>query len=467
MDSAYTVLMITAAYMVALALISFAVRKHSRNSKNFTTGGAHFPAILIGLLMMSEFIGTTASVGTAQAAYSYGISAAWNLAALGFGFIIFSVLLAKKYKNLGENTISGALAKTYGEPVRLATSIIMICALMIVAVSVYASGGAVLSGLMGIDRTPAIVITGVVAVMYVSIGGMRSVIYTNTIHAIVMYTGIILAAGFALSQVGGIGTLTSTLPAEMFYPGNVGWSQIFAWLVAGIGATFATQYIVQAITIVSDGQKAQRASFYCALLLIPYALLAALVGMCATVLFPNIVPLQAFPTVLAQMNSLAAGIVVAGIAGALFGTIAALTMGCATLALKDFYQRFFNPTKDDAKDLRFVKLATIVAGLLPISLAIFASGVLEVTFLAKALRTALAVLVLMMFYAPSFGTQRGAFFSIIAALIVTVAWFLMGNPYGIDNAYIALATPLIIMTGSHLIRRPQTRILNEGQQGRL
>jgi SSS family solute:Na+ symporter len=28
----------------------------------------------------------------------------------------------------------------------------------------------------------------------------------------------------------------------------------------------------------------------------------------------------------------------------------------------------------------------------------------------------------------------------------------MGNPYGIDNAYIALATPLVIMTLSHLLR---------------
>ncbi|MCS2607798.1 sodium:solute symporter family protein [Halomonas dongshanensis] len=462
MEPAYSVLLITAIYMLVLALISFAVRKHSRNAKNFTTGGAHFPAVLIGLLMMSEFIGTTASVGTAQAAYTHGISAAWNLAALGIGFVIFSLLLARKYKELGENTISGALAKAYGEPVRLATSVIMICALMIVAVSVYASGGAILSGLMGIDRTYAIIVTGVVAVMYVSIGGMRSVIYTNTIHAIVMYAGIILAVGFALSNVGGIGSLTQTLPAEMFEPGNVGWSQIFAWLVAGIGATFATQYIVQAITTVSDGRKAQTASFFCALMLIPYALFAALVGMCAAVMFPGIEPLQAFPSVLSHMNTLAAGIVVAGIAGALFGTIAALTMGCATLALKDFYQRFFNPGKDDRKDLIFVKLATIFAGLVPISLAIFASGVLEVTFLAKALRTALAVLVLMMFYAPHFGSQRGAFLSIIASLVVTVSWFLMGNPYGIDNAYVALVTPLIIMTASHILRGAPDRLLQQG-----
>jgi SSS family solute:Na+ symporter len=56
------------------------------------------------------------------------------------------------------------------------------------------------------------------------------------------------------------------------------------------------------------------------------------------------------------------------------------------------------------------------------------------------------------FYAPTFGTRQGAFISIIASLIITIGWFLMGNPYGIDNAYIALATPLVIMTLSHLLR---------------
>jgi SSS family solute:Na+ symporter len=59
----------------------------------------------------------------------------------------------------------------------------------------------------------------------------------------------------------------------------------------------------------------------------------------------------------------------------------------------------------------------------------------------------------MVFYAPKFGTATGAFLSIIASLLATVGWFLAGNPWGIDNAYIALFTPLIIMGISHVTRR--------------
>jgi SSS family solute:Na+ symporter len=38
-------------------------------------------------------------------------------------------------------------------------------------------------------------------------------------------------------------------------------------------------------------------------------------------------------------------------------------------------------------------------------------------------------------------------------LIATIAWFLMGNPFGIDNAYVALVVPLILMGLSSLVER--------------
>lgn len=453
MDAVWVVLLMTGVYIVGLAVISFLVRRHSRTSASFTTGGRAFPAVLIGFLLASEFIGTSASAGTSQKAFEVGISAAWNLVALGVGFVLFSFLLARRFKALGENTISGALSRYYGERVRIATSVVMICALLIVSVAIYASGGAVLSSLLDIDPGLAVLVTGVLSVAYVVTGGMRSVVYTNVLHALVMLTGVVISAVLAVNRVGGLGDLRAALPATFFDWDEVGWAQIMAWMIAGVGATFATQYVIQAITSVRDEGKAQRAGFFSAIVLVPYGLLAALIGMCSAVLFPEIDSISAMPAVIVDMNAVVAGIVVAGLAAAMFGSIAALTLGASTLMLKDFYQRFFNPTGDDRKNVVFIRLATVVAGLLPIPLALYASDLLTVTFLAKSLRAALAVLVLLMFYAPRFGTPRGAFISIFASLVTTLGWFLLGDPFGIDNAYIAVLTPLVVMTVSHLTRR--------------
>jgi solute:Na+ symporter, SSS family len=456
MQTNYLALAIVAAYMVSLGVLTTLVQRSVTSTTTFTSGTSGHstvPAALVGLMLMSEFIGTSASVGTAQEAYQFGISASWNIIALGAGFLFYGWLLAGKYKASGHNTISAVLAEVYGPQTRTATSLVMILALQIVAVAIYAGGGAVLSGLLAVDRTAATIICGIVAVFYVFLGGMRSVVYTNVIHSLVKYFGIGVALYFGLARVGGVGELQALLPDDMFSWSHVGFGQIFAWFIAGVGAIFSTQYVIQAINTVETRQEAQTASLYAALLMAPFGVATALIGMCSLALFPGIKSINAFSALIAKMDGVMAGVVAAGLAASMFGSIAAISVATATLLYKDFYARIVTSADDERRSLYFIRVTTIVVGLLPIALAIYAPNVLQVTFLAKAIRASLSVLVLLGFYAPWFGTRRGAFVSILCSLIATIAWFLMGNPFGIDNAYVALVVPLIIMGLSSLVER--------------
>jgi solute:Na+ symporter, SSS family len=453
MQTNYTALAIVAAYMAALGLLTSFVQRTVTTATTFTSGttDSGVPAVLVGLMLMSEFIGTSASVGTAQEAYVVGVSAAWNIIALGAGFLFYAWFLAGKYKASGHNTISAVFAEVYGPSTKIATSLVMIFALQIVAVALYAGGGAILSVLLAVDRTLATVICGVVAVLYVFVGGMRSVVYTNVIHSLMKYVGIGIALYFGLSKVGGIEELQARLPAEMFSWTHVGMSQILAWFIAGVGATFSTQYVIQAINTVETPQKAQAASFSAALLLVPFGIATALIGMCSLVLHPGIKSINAFSALIADMNGLMAGIVAAGLAASLFGTIAAISVATATLLYKDFYTRFVEAGDDERRSLIFVRAVTVIVGLLPIVLAIYTPNILQMTFLAKAIRASLSVLVLLVFYAPWFGTKGGALVSILGSMVATIAWFLTGNPFGIDNAYVALVLPLVVMGTSSLL----------------
>jgi solute:Na+ symporter, SSS family len=455
MQTNYVALAIVAAYMAGLGLLTSIVQRSVMTATTFTSGttGSGVPAVLVGLMLMSEFIGTSASVGTAQEAYVFGISAAWNIIALGAGFLFYAWFLAGKYKGSGQNTISGVFAEVYGPSTKIATSLVMIFALQIVAVALYAGGGAILSVLLAVDRTLATVICGIVAVLYVFVGGMRSVVYTNVIHSLMKYIGIGIALYFGLTKVGGLGELQARLPAEMFSWTHVGVSQIFAWFIAGIGATFSTQYVIQAINTVETEEKARFASLSAALLLVPFGIATALIGMCSLVLFPGIKSINAFSALIADMNGPMAGVVAAGLAASLFGTIAAISVSTATLLYKDFYTRFVGGEDNEGRSLTFVRVTTVVVGLLPIALAIYTPNILQMTFLAKAIRASLSVLVLLVFYAPWLGTKGGALFSIIGSMVATIAWFLLGNPFGIDNAYVALVLPLVVMGASSLMSR--------------
>jgi len=459
MQTNYLALAIVIGYMVSLGLLTSVVQRSVTTTTTFTSGTSGrsgVPAVLVGLMLMSEFIGTSASVGTAQEAYRFGISASWNIIALGAGFLFYAYFLAGKYKESGHNTISAVFADVYGPQTKIATSLVMIFALQIVAVALYAGGGAVLSALLAVDRTAATVICGIVAVFYVFMGGMKSVVYTNVIHSFVKYIGIGVAVYFALTKVGGFHELQARLPSAMFSWTNVGWSQIFAWFIAGMGATFSTQYVIQAINTVETRQKARAASLYTALLLVPFGIATALIGMCSLALFPNIKSINAFSALIEDMNGVTAGVVAAGLAASLFGTIAAISVATATLLYKDFYARFVTKQADEKRSLNFIRLTTIIVGLLPIALAIYTPNILQMTFLAKAIRASLSVLVLLVFYAPWFGTKAGALASILCSLVATIAWFMMGNPFGIDNAYVALVVPLIIMSLSSVIEPLRT-----------
>ena len=456
MHANYVAIAIVAVYIVGLALVAAVLQRSVKSANTFasgTTGHTGVPAIMVGLMLMSEFIGTSASVGTAQEAYKVGISASWNILALAAGFVFYGFFLAGKYKDSGHNTISAIIDEVYGRKTRLATSLVMIFALEIVAVAIYAGGGTILSILLSVDRTSAIIVCGIVSVLYVFMGGMKSVVYTNIVHSLIKYLGILIALYFGITKVGGFGELHARIPAEMFSWTYVGWGQILAWFIAGMGATFSTQYVIQAINTVDDAKSAKIASFSTALFLVPFGIITALIGMCSLALFPNIKSINAFAALIGQMDAVMAGIVCAALAASLFGSIAAFAVATATLLYKDFYVGFGAKGHTEKSSLTFIRVATVVMGLLPIVLAIYTPNILSMTFLGKALRASLSVLVLFVFFAPWFGTKLGAFLSILASLAATIAWFMMGNPFGIDNAYVALLVPLIVMGFSEVLQR--------------
>src|SRR5471030_1220017 len=169
METRLAIAAVTIAYFAVMSFITYRVRRHANSSTGMTGGGRNFPAYMIGALMLSEFIGSSVSIGTAQMGFELGISAAWNLVALATGFVLLAQVLVKKYKQTGQTTISAILAQTYGEPVRYAASVLTILALSIVAVALYAGGGAVLSAVLHINKNLAILLVGAITVLYVSL----------------------------------------------------------------------------------------------------------------------------------------------------------------------------------------------------------------------------------------------------------------------------------------------------------
>jgi len=443
-----TIIGMVVVYIVITSLIS--IRLRSRNSEQFMVAGRSMPALVVAILLMSEFIGAKSTVGTSQEAFSAGIAASWSVLAAAIGFLLFGLFMAKRLYASGEFTISGFIAQRYGHGAKLAVSAIMIYALFVVNVGNYVSGAAAISTVMRINLPTAAVITAIVSTIYFVWGGLKSVAYLTVVHSAVKLLGIAILVGVAWKLSGGIKPMAQSMPAHYFtWSGALSGGTIGAWIIGTAGAIFSTQFIIQAISATRSPEGARASSLIAAALCVPIAIALGFIGVTAKYLYPDIKSLYALPVFLQHMNPILAGIVTTSLVASIFVSVCTVALAIASLIVKDFYVPRFNPTPD--VELRMTRWISLVVGFLPLIFVLFVPQILALSFFSRALRLSVSVVALIGIYLPFFSGKRGAVSALIVATIATTLWYLLGNPFGIDNMYVALVTPAIVLVVGKLL----------------
>lgn len=435
-------------YIIVTSLLS--IRLRSKNSGEFHVAGRSMPAIVVAILLMSEFIGAKSTVGTSQEAFTVGIAASWSVLAAAIGFLFFGLFMAKRLYSSGEFTISGFIAKRYGKGAKLVVSAIMIYALLLVNVGNYVSGAAAISTVMRINLTQAAIITAIVSTIYFVWGGLKSVAYLTIVHSAFKLLGIAILVGMAWKLSGGIAPMKASMPAQYFtWNGALSGGTIGAWIIGTAGAIFSTQFIIQAISATKTPEAARASSLIAAGLCVPIAIALGFIGVAAKYLYPDIKSLYALPVFLQHMNPLLAGIVTTSLVASIFVSVCTVALAIASLIVKDFYVPRFNPTPE--VEMRVTRWISLVVGFVPLVFVLFAPQILALSFFTRALRLSVSVVALIGIYMPFFSGKRSAVWGLVLATIATTAWYLLGNPFGIDNMYVALVTPAIVLVLSKLL----------------
>jgi SSS family solute:Na+ symporter len=436
------------AYLAVTTWLTF--RYRARSTSDFMFAARSVPALVIGVLMMSEFIAPKSTIGVAQVAFDSGMAASWAVLSVALGFPLFGWLLAKKLYSTGEYTISAAIAKEYGRSTQLTVSVIMIYALLLVNVAFYVSGAAALSSAFHMSLTTSAVIIAAVSSFYCVIGGQKSAAYVSLLHTTLKCVGIAIILCVALSMTGGIAPMVEKMPDYYFtWDGKIGITTIIAWTIASIGSIFSTQYIIQAVSSLKGPQDITRACWTAALLCLPVSFALGLIGIAAKFLFPNINSLYALPIFMNHMSPLLAGVVLTSFVASILVGVSSVALAISALVVRDFYVPMSQPSQE--AQLRMSRLLSVPIGFLPLLFVFFAPQVLHLSFFTRALRLSISVVAIFAFYLPRFGTNRGATIGLIAATVTTTAWYVMGDPFGIDDIYIALATPAVVMLLDWLI----------------
>ncbi|MBP2058505.1 SSS family solute:Na+ symporter [Lactobacillus colini] len=443
------VLICVALYIIVTAWLSY--KWSGKSNSDFMQGGKSIPFIVVAVMLFSNYNGIMAVIGTAQRAFVSGIAASWSIIAAAIGFILYGLIFVKKLYRTGSFTISGAIRQKYGPSTQIIVSLIMIYAMVMLNLNSYFSGASVLHEILGTNLQVSMILIAVVSTIYYSIGGMKSVAKITVIHTIMKYLAVIIIAVVAWKMVGNIQLVSQKLPSFYFsVTGHIGWGTIIGWILTSIGAIFSTQFIEQAIASAKDEKDAQKSTFYAAGMVIPFGLALGLIGVLSRYLFPKINALYALPVFLGHMNIILIVICSIGLLASVFIGISACSLAIVALIMNDLYIPYFNPSQE--KQLRVTHILSIIVGLFPLIFMFITPNILALSFFAKALRVAIAIVAVIAFYLPQFKSTISANVALIVTTVLTTVWYLLGNPFGINDTYIALLTPIVVMFVGRLIK---------------
>ena len=423
-------IVIILAYISVLFGISWYVKRRAASStEDYVLAGRRLTTPLIMVSIVGLAVGGASTIGVAEQAYKVGLSAGWYTAAWGIGAIVMGLTVAKKYRRLHITTVPELLERYYDRRSMVAGIACQVLVQLVVMSLQYVAGGAVLAALMPDIFTP---VTGMFtsAVVFIGItliGGMWSASQSNILNVTLQYIGITVAAFLIVAMAGGIDVVAiqaPTVTAMDFFSG-VGPMTIVTWIVVLITVNISLQAIIQISLGAKDVQTARKGFVIGGLVMLPVGFVAALLGVIASEMYPSISPTTALPQLIMSLNPWIAGITFASLWAADVSTACNLLLSAATLYSHDIHKQFIDPQMSDKKYMAITRMSVLLLGLLTLGFALTISGIISTLMAGLSLMTAFAVIVLMTMYAPAYCSRQAAFYTIMASIIVLVAWMVI------------------------------------------
>lgn len=101
-----------------IALIALISGWRVSSTGDFTVAGRRARWPVVSGIVVGALVGGSSTVGTAQAAFVYGLPAWWFTLGAGIGCLVLATLFAKPMRRSGVETLPQYLVCTFGNPVR-------------------------------------------------------------------------------------------------------------------------------------------------------------------------------------------------------------------------------------------------------------------------------------------------------------------------------------------------------------
>ncbi|WP_340112333.1 sodium:solute symporter family protein [Maribellus mangrovi] len=377
-------------YLAAMLGVGIYFLRKNKNTDDYYVGGRKLSSIHIGLSVVATDVGGGFSIGLGGLGFTMGLSGSWLLFTGLLGAWMSGVFLIPRISELARRksflSFPQFLEYIFDRRVALIAGIISAIGYLGFTSSQILAGAKLASSTFdGLNLNYALLIMGVIAVVYTVLGGLKAVIYTDTIQWIVLMAGLIFV-GIPISyySIGGYEAIKNTIEPEFLSLQNISWQQIINWMFTIIPIWFIGMTLYQRIYAAKNTRAAQTGWFIAGLFEYPVmAFMGVILGMFARVAVENgllagytLTNLDAemgLPVLLKIVLPVGLlGIVLSAYFSAIMSTADSCLMAASGNILTDVLKKHDSPNS-----LRFSQLLTLAIGTIALLLALKMTSVLE------------------------------------------------------------------------------------------
>jgi len=476
-----------AAFVALTLAITFWAARRTKSASDFYSAGGGITGFQNGLAIAGDYMSAASFLGIAALVYSNGYDGL--IYSIGFlvGWPIVMFLMAERLRNLGKFTFADVVSYRLSQtPMRImaASGTLVVVAFYLIAQMVGA--GQLIKLLFGLDYWQAVVIVGVLMILYVTFGGMLATTWVQIIKAVMLLGGasfmaylVLKAYGFDVTALFADAIKVHPKHMAIMAPGAFVSSAV-GTISLGLALMFGTAglpHILMRFFTVPNAAAARTSVLYATGFIGYFYILTFIIGFGAIVLVGTNMDFAANPAATgftaaaglkggANMPAILLAKAVGGdvlfgfISAVAFATILAvvsgLTLSGASAVSHDLYASVFRRGRVvEADEVRVSKIATVCLGILAIFLGI-AFEKINVAFMvglafAIAASSNFPVLLLSMYWKglTTRGACVGGYLGLITAVVLTVLspsiWHdVLGFPAGIFpyNAPALFSMPL-------------------------
>ncbi|WP_298749453.1 cation acetate symporter [uncultured Arcobacter sp.] len=432
--------------------ITYWAAKRTKSASDFYTAGGGITGFQNGMAIAGDYMSAASFLGLSGLVYLKGYDGL--VYAVGFlvGWPVILFLMAEKLRNLGKYTFADIAAYRLGQKeIRTLASLGSLAVVTLYLIAQMVGSGKLIQVLFGLPYEYAVILVGVMMIVYVTFGGMLATTWVQIIKAVLLLSGVTFMAFMVMSQFGfsfealaAKAVDSHNLGQDIMAPGGFISDPVSA-ISLGMALMLGTAglpHVLMRFFTVGNAKEARKSVVYATGFIGYFYLVIAIIGLGAIVFLNSPEGAQYFTDgKLFGGNNMAAihlshvvgGNVFLGFISAVaFATILAvvsgLTLAGASAISHDLYASVINPNCTEEQEMKVSKRAVIIIGVVGVVLGIAfeQQNIAFMVGLAFAIAASANFPILFLSIYWSKLTTRGAFIGGLIGLITAVVLVIVG-----------------------------------------